>query len=224
MAGSRIASENGKKGSRMRAEERRRQILDAARHVFARESYYGATTAKIAEAAGITEPVIYQHFKSKRELFLEVLKISRREMIEWNASVLAKHEDPIKRYQTFTDMFKYYTTELNRDSVLMWPMACSVNDPDVKAEIRQMDDEMVEQLTDDIRRSMEEGKIGSRHAPQVLAKIIHGLNSHLAWLILVGESRTQDWVYRDIKLFIEDVMKKEEGESLTLPRPNRQGE
>jgi hypothetical protein len=56
---------------------------------------------------------------------------------------------------------------------------------------------------------MEEGKISSRHAPQVLARIIHGINSHLSWLILVGDSGNQDWVYEDIKRFIEDIMKRE---------------
>jgi AcrR family transcriptional regulator len=193
----------------MKSEERREQILEAALHVFARESYHGATTVKIALAAGITEPVIYQHFQNKRELFLEVLKRSRRDMSEWNARVLAKHEDPVTRYQAFTDMFKYYTTQFNRDSAMMWAVAATVNDADIKAVIRETDDEVLKQLTDDIRRSMEEGKISSRHAPQVLARIIHGINSHLSWLILVGDSGNQDWVYEDIKRFIEDIMRRE---------------
>lgn len=209
MVNSHAGPANTKKPLRMRPEDRREQILEVARGVFARESFYGATTAKIAAAAGVTEPVIYQHFKSKRDLFLEVLRRSRSDMLEWNASVLAEYQNPIERYEAFTDMFKYYTTEINRDSALMWAMACSVNDPDVKAEIREMDDRMVEQLTDDIRQSMEQGKISSRYAPEVLGKIIHGMNSHLAWLIFVGQSRTQDWVYQDIKRFFGDVMKKE---------------
>ncbi|RJP73512.1 MAG: TetR/AcrR family transcriptional regulator [Candidatus Abyssobacteria bacterium SURF_17] len=209
MACSAHASNSEKKVPRMKSEERREQILEAALHVFARENYHGATTAKIAEAAGITEPVIYQHFKSKRDLFLEVLKRSRKDMIEWNTKVLAKHDDPIERYQGFTDMFKYYTTQFNRDSAMMWAVAATVNDSDIKAEIRDTDDAVLEQLTNNIRNSMEEGKISSRHAPQVLARIIHGINSHLSWLILVGESRTQDWVYEDLKRFIADVMRKD---------------
>ena len=194
----------------MEAQERREAILRAATQVFARENYHGATTAKIAAAAGISEPVIYSHFKSKKDLFLEVLKKSHDGLLRWNEKVLKENTDPIRRYQAFTDMYKYYTTQADPDSEIMWAVAASVNDPDVKTEIRKADEEILEQLADDIRKEMERGTINSRHAPQVLARIIHGINAHLAWLILVGKTHTQDWIYEGVKHLIEDLMKKEE--------------
>jgi len=202
-------SQKQKRTTRMEGPERRELILKAATQVFVRENYYGATTAKIAAAAGISEPVIYSHFKSKKDLFLEVLKKSHEGLLNWNAKVLNENADPIKRYQAFTDMYKYYTTQANRDSEIVWAVAAGVNDPDIKRQIRQADEEIVEQLADNIRQAMEAGEINSRHAPQALARIIHGINAHLAWLILVGETHTQDWIYEEIKRLIEDVMKKE---------------
>ena len=56
--------------SRLPAAERRRAILGAALRVFSAGSYSGATTAQIAKEAGVSEPILYRHFGSKRELYL----------------------------------------------------------------------------------------------------------------------------------------------------------
>ena len=58
---------------RLPAAERRQQLLDTALATFARLGYHEASMNDIAEAAGVTKPVLYQHFGSKRELFLAVL-------------------------------------------------------------------------------------------------------------------------------------------------------
>ena len=56
------------------ADERRRAIVDAALRVFAGGSYSGSTTAEIAREAGISEPILYRHFASKRDLYLACLE------------------------------------------------------------------------------------------------------------------------------------------------------
>jgi AcrR family transcriptional regulator len=58
---------------RLPAEARRRAVLDTACRVFSRSSYRGATTAEIAREAGISEPILYRHFGSKRDLYLACL-------------------------------------------------------------------------------------------------------------------------------------------------------
>ena len=58
---------------RLPAEARRRAVLDTACRVFSRSSYHGATTAEIAREAGISEPILYRHFGSKRDLYLACL-------------------------------------------------------------------------------------------------------------------------------------------------------
>jgi AcrR family transcriptional regulator len=55
------------------AAERRRAIVEAALSVFSTGSYAGATTADIAREAGISEPLLYRHFPSKRELYFACL-------------------------------------------------------------------------------------------------------------------------------------------------------
>ena len=58
---------------RLSADARREQILDVAIHVFGRAGYYGASMNDIADAAGVTKPVLYQHFDSKSDLYAALL-------------------------------------------------------------------------------------------------------------------------------------------------------
>src|SRR5580692_3109463 len=51
--------------TRMKSEERRAAIVRSAIHLFAEKGFRGTTTRELAAAAGITEPVLYQHFRAK---------------------------------------------------------------------------------------------------------------------------------------------------------------
>ncbi len=57
---------------RRTAEERREQILAASLELFARQGLHGVTTRMIAEAAGMSEALLYRHFRSKDELYAEL--------------------------------------------------------------------------------------------------------------------------------------------------------
>src|SRR5438045_8738680 len=60
--------------TRLPAPRRRRQLLDVALGVFAERGYHVTSMNDLAEAAGVTKPVLYQHFRSKRALYLELLE------------------------------------------------------------------------------------------------------------------------------------------------------
>ena len=59
--------------TRMPAAERRLDLIETAIRVFSEGSYRGTTTSEIAAAAGISEPILYRHFDSKRALYLAAL-------------------------------------------------------------------------------------------------------------------------------------------------------
>ena len=65
---------------RLPAAERRAALVASACRVFARGSYRGTTTSELAREAGVTEPILYRHFTSKRDLYLACLDES------WNAT------------------------------------------------------------------------------------------------------------------------------------------
>jgi AcrR family transcriptional regulator len=59
---------------RLPAAERRQQLLEVALEVFSERGFHQTSMNDVAEAAGVTKPVLYQHFGSKRDLFLELLR------------------------------------------------------------------------------------------------------------------------------------------------------
>lgn len=59
--------------ARLPAARRRRQLLEVALGVFGEQGFHRTSMNDIAEAAGVTKPVLYQHFRSKRDLYRELL-------------------------------------------------------------------------------------------------------------------------------------------------------
>jgi AcrR family transcriptional regulator len=59
---------------RMRAPERREQLLQVARKVFAKRGYHTVTMDDVASHAGVTKPILYDHFPSKRDLYRGLLE------------------------------------------------------------------------------------------------------------------------------------------------------
>ena len=80
--------------TRLPAEERRAALLGTACRLFSEGSYRGTTTADIAREAGVTEPVLYRHFHSKRELYLACLESAWAGAREMWDEALAAEPDP----------------------------------------------------------------------------------------------------------------------------------
>ncbi len=75
----------------MTAGDRRIAILEAAVRLFSERGFRGTTTRALAEAVGVTEPVLYEHFKSKRELYEAIVESKSREGMAKGAAALLPH-------------------------------------------------------------------------------------------------------------------------------------
>ncbi len=78
----------------MPAAKRRAQLVETAFHVFGREGYRQTSMNQIAAEAGVTKPVLYQHFASKRELFAELLSQVANELTETLGETLSGSAEP----------------------------------------------------------------------------------------------------------------------------------
>src|SRR5580693_10508456 len=67
------ATSDARPRTRLPRHERRRQLLDAALEVFVSQGYHAAAMDEIAERAGVSKPVLYQHFPGKLDLYLALL-------------------------------------------------------------------------------------------------------------------------------------------------------
>lgn len=83
--------------TRLPAPKRREQLLDCAAQLFAQHGYARSTTAELARAAGVTEPIIYRHFKSKRDLFIALIERAGRETLALWEEDLGGASDPAER-------------------------------------------------------------------------------------------------------------------------------
>jgi AcrR family transcriptional regulator len=84
---------------RLTAEARRRQLFDVALTLFADHGYAATTMDDIAEAAGVTKPLVYQHFASKRALYLELMDVFSHEIVAAVARATEAAEGPRRQVE-----------------------------------------------------------------------------------------------------------------------------
>ena len=155
------------RSSRLPAGARREQILDVAVQVFARSGYHGASMNDVAEAAGVTKPVLYQHFESKQGLYLALLEEVGRRLL----NAVSKATAGATSGKTQTELgFKAYFQWVadDHDSFLLLFGTQANRDAASTAAIRRMTAETAEAvaplITVDIdpenRRTLAHGLVG----------------------------------------------------------------
>jgi AcrR family transcriptional regulator len=95
---------------RLSADERRAQLERIAGQLFAENGYHGVSMEQLADAAGVSKPVLYQHFPSKRDLYLALVRDAVREMetrvraeLEGTTDNRARVEGATAAYFAFVD-------------------------------------------------------------------------------------------------------------------------
>jgi len=85
--------------ARLPAAERRRALLASALRVFAAEGFHGASMQEVAAGAGVTKPVLYQHFASKHELYRALLGDLGAQLREEVAKAAADASSPRRQVE-----------------------------------------------------------------------------------------------------------------------------
>lgn len=91
--------------ARLPRDQRRAQLLEAASQVFSTKGYHAAAMDDIADSAGVSKPVLYQHFPSKLDLYLALLDASCDRLLEVVREALASTEDNAERVVATMDAF-----------------------------------------------------------------------------------------------------------------------
>jgi AcrR family transcriptional regulator len=81
------------RGTRLPRQARRKQLLGAAQEVFVAQGYHAAAMDEIADRAGVSKPVLYQHFPSKLELYLALLDQHAERLVDRVREALASTTD-----------------------------------------------------------------------------------------------------------------------------------
>jgi len=130
--------------SRMSAADRRRQVLDVGLEVFARHGYHETSMSALAAEAGVTKPVLYQHFASKHDLFEELLSETGDRLMR--AIEASEVEDtPRRRVEAgFRSFFRFFE-ERPAAFALLYGTSLAV-DPDFRRDARRVRDTFAEYL------------------------------------------------------------------------------
>ncbi|MEU7831804.1 MULTISPECIES: TetR/AcrR family transcriptional regulator [unclassified Nonomuraea] len=100
------------RGTRLPRLARRRQLLSAAQEVFVENGYHAAAMDEIAERAGVSKPVLYQHFPGKLELYLALLDLHVDDMVNRCREALAStHENKLRVQATFSAFYSFVSTQ-----------------------------------------------------------------------------------------------------------------
>lgn len=87
--------------------ERRKAIVDAAAQLFSECGFRGVTTKELARTVGVTEPVLYEHFQTKRDLYAAIIDGTSRENFEQARETLrqsALTDEPRKFFTTLATL------------------------------------------------------------------------------------------------------------------------
>ena len=156
--------------ARLTAEERRAAVLESACQIFAKVSYHGATTAEIARTAGVTEPILYRHFASKRDLYLQCLDAAWAETNEmWETAIEA---EPDAGLWVGAMGRAYLAAKDKRGHIaLLWMQALTEasDDPEIRRFVRRHMREVHDYVAGVIRRSQQEGGIVADRDPDAEA-------------------------------------------------------
>ncbi len=162
---------------RLSAEKRRQAVLETACRVFAKSSYHGATTAEIARESGVSEPILYRHFSSKRDLYLACLDETwARVQSKWDR-VIEETEDPKEWVGSIGRAYIELRREEKALLIDLWIQALNEahGDPKIRRHVRNQLEVVHRYVADLIRRSQEGGGVIADRDPEAEAWIFISL-------------------------------------------------
>ena len=157
---------------RLPAPERRQAIVEAALRVFSEGSYAGATTAQIAREAGISEPILYRHFGSKKELYFACVDAA------WSGlrSTLEAKMDEVGPVEAWRELGPSTMRRLKVVVPSLWMQAVTEagEDPEIRRFVRGHMREVHDFFAEALRRLQAAGGIPGDRDPDAEAWVFLG--------------------------------------------------
>jgi AcrR family transcriptional regulator len=161
---------------RLSASERRQELVETALRVFTEGSYRGTTTAEIARAAGVSEPILYRHFASKRELYLAALDhVWEKARAAWEAALADTSDVRAALEQMGRGHYSVRDCKLQLAELWVQALGEASEDPELRRHLRRHMREVHDFMADVIRRGQEQGVLHRDRDPDAEA-----------WIFLAG--------------------------------------
>jgi AcrR family transcriptional regulator len=192
--------------ARLPSSDRKKQILNVATELFAGHGYNGVTTRQIAEAAGITEAIVFRHFESKEELYWEVLSLKSAAQ-DWKKrleEILSSDMEALEMLATIArERLEQNAQDPAKIRLLMFSALENhrLSERFYKLHIA----ELYEMIATFIRNQMEEGKL-RRFDPLIAARSFVGMVFHHSLVQeLMGGNKYQSFDIAEVSRTMAEI-------------------
>ena len=172
--------------SRLPAAQRREQLLDVAADLFSVRGYAGATTSQIAKEAGITEPIIYRHFKSKRDLFVALIERTGRQTLEQWEKDLEGVDDPGVRLSKIINENPMVSEAGRKGYRVLLQSISEVEDPLIHKAVSDHMTRLHAFIVREIERAQDAHRVTSRFSAGVIAWVLVNVGMGYGVLTAMG--------------------------------------
>lgn len=145
-----MTTSESQRGIRLPRRARRKQLLAAAMEIFSAQGYHAAAMDDIAERAGVSKPVLYQHFPGKLELYLALVDQACDTIIEAARTALESTHDNKRRVADTMAAFFHYVAGTEGEFRLVFESDLT-NDPAVRERVDRVYTECARMITVVIR-------------------------------------------------------------------------
>ncbi len=145
-----VGAELGR-GGRMPRSARRIQLLAAAQEVFVAQGYHAAAMDDIAERAGVSKPVLYQHFPGKLDLYLALLDTQTSALAEGvRASLEGTRDNRERIHRVLLAYFGFVDRDDHDGAFRLIFESDLVNDPEVRKRVESVTARTMEAVADTV--------------------------------------------------------------------------
>ena len=163
---------------RISGDERRESILQLTSRAFAERGYDGVRTAELAESAGVSEALIYQHFRTKAELYRSAVDRSADLLEERIVSAAAPGPPVEERLQRAIDAFFSFVSEPGNAWTVL---TLNVSDPELADYQRELRARAIAGLADLLATHPDASRLGRGQLEQLAEVIAGGAESLATW-------------------------------------------
>jgi AcrR family transcriptional regulator len=171
---------------------RRRQQLDVAVERFAAKGFHATSMEEIAEAAGVTKPVLYQHFRSKRTLYLELLDDMGNQLLDAIGKATAAADGPRLQVEAGMAAYVRFMTDRPQAFPLLFGSGAR-RDPEFADAVRRVEDAIAEAVA-----ALIEADVDATHRRVLAAGIVGMAEGVLRHWIADGPAVAPDLLVREV--------------------------
>ncbi|MDD3719285.1 MAG: TetR/AcrR family transcriptional regulator [Actinomycetota bacterium] len=192
----------------MSGPERKEQIVQAAITIMAEHGLPGATTRRIAEEVGVSEPALYKYFPGKKELLLEALDEVGKRFFATIAAAASEEGNVPDRIYNMSATFYEFVMDHPEESMLLFETVTGARDPEIRTALSDKLLQSTAVLSQMFERGKREGSVREDLDITVAAWQILALGITLVFAALTGleDVLTRDKALLAVKEVLENIV------------------